>query len=212
MGGGENEPWNARQQIQKFRLKDGKHVEFTKATADKEHNHIQIYEHPKKLIPPGTPEADAAMMAAPLRAVAVHGDTIYVADALGNRVLRFHKETGEPQGEFAVKLPMALAIDASGRLWVGHEHHLVTAFLPDGHALAQVISNVGQIEALAFGPTGQLCVADSKAGQVKIFDVNGDLTKMEYKVLPGDDRPGARPEFDAETPRMVNYLGDKAQQ
>jgi len=191
VGGWTREPWNEQQEVQRFRLSDGQHVKFTGVRRDD--GHINVYEWPSKQIAENTPPADAALMDHPLRALAVLGDSIFVADALKGRILRFHKETGEPRGEFPVKLPQALAADASGRLWVGHQHHLVSVFTAEGQLVGQVLSDVGEVEALAFGPRGRLCVADSGAGQVKVYEVTGSnvelVQTLGQKAQPGDRAP-----------------------
>jgi len=191
MEGWESEKWQNRQQLQRFRLADGKHEKFTEV--GREDGHINVYEWPKKLIPPGTPEADAALMRYPLRAVAVQGDSLLAADALGGRILRYHKVTGKPLGEFAVKLPNALAVDRAGRIWVGHEHTIVSVFSPEGKDGRAVLKDIGEVESIAFGPTGQLCVADGIGGQVKTYDVSGAEAKLVrtfgQKAQPGDFAP-----------------------
>lgn len=191
MGGWARDPWNERQQIQRFRLSDGKQVKFTRVGRDD--GHINVYEWPSKLVPEGTPEADARLMRAPLRALAIFGDTILAADALGGRILRFQKESGEAQGEFPVKLPAALAVDAAGRIWVGHEHHTVSVFTPEGKEPRAVLTGLGEVEALAFDKAGRLYVADSDAGQVTAYDVSGEKPKAVFhlgeKARPGDRRP-----------------------
>lgn len=192
MGGWNREPFNSMQQIQRFRLSDGKHEKFTEVGRDD--GHILVYEWPEKQVPEGTPEAEAAMMRAPLQALGILGDTILAADALGNRVLKFHKVTGKPQGEFPVKRPSALAIDKAGRIWVGHERKTVSVFSADGTGGRAVIRDIGEVEALAFGPNGQLYVADGEAGQVKVYDVSGAgeaklVRTFGTKAAPGDAAP-----------------------
>ena len=113
MGGWAREPWNHKQQLQRFARRDGKHQRFTKV--DDKAGHVQVYEWPEKLIPPGTPPQDAELMREPLRALAISGDTLLVADALGGKVRRYHKVTGQPQGDFGVPLPGALAVAPDGR-------------------------------------------------------------------------------------------------
>ena len=171
MGGWEREPFRHKQQLQRFRKADGKHEKFTKV-ADKA-GHIQIYEWPERQVPPGTPPADAELMKDPLRAVAVSGSLLLAVDALGGKVRSFDKITGEPRGQFDVPLPQALAVDRSGRIWVGHQHHRVSVFSPDGKPLARVLDDIGEIASLAFGPQGELVVADRQAAEVKIFRING---------------------------------------
>jgi hypothetical protein len=172
MGGWASPPWNHKQQLQRFSKADGKHQSFSKVS-DRS-GHIQVYEWPEKLIPPGTPPADAELMREPLRAVAVSGDQLLVADALAGKVRRYDKLSGAPRGEFPVPLPHALAVDRSGRVWVGHQHKRLSVFSPDGKRIAQVLDNPGEIASLAFGPSGELYLADRAAGQVKVFDVAGD--------------------------------------
>ena len=188
MGGWDKEPWNAKQQLQRFGLSDGKAEKFTKV-ADPA-GHIQVHEWPARKIPPNTPEADARLMGAPLRALAVTGKLLLAADALSGAVRRYHKVTGEPKGTWAVPLPNALAVDAAGRVWVGHQHRRVSVFSADGKALATVLDDVGEVEAIAFGPGGKLYVADSAAGQVKVYRPRGEklvrVGSLGSKAVPGD--------------------------
>ncbi|MCY3024670.1 MAG: hypothetical protein NTW87_37335 [Planctomycetota bacterium] len=190
---GWNSPeWKQKAQVQKFALKDGKHVKFTKV--EDKYGHIQLYEFPGKQMPPDAPPSDKVLYECPLRAIAVQGPQILVVDFLGNRVLRFDKETGEAKGEFPVKQPLALALDAKGRIWVGHQHHLVSVFASEGKDGREVISDAGEIEALAFDPAGRLLVADSGAGAVKFHDVSGEKPKLVdtlgKKAQPGDRDAG----------------------
>jgi len=143
MGGWEDDHNKAEQQVQRFRRSDGQAVKFTKT--GREDGHINVYEWPKKHIPPGTPAADAALMGLPLQAIAVAGHELVVADALGGRILRFDKETGEATGEFATPLPHALAVDGQGRLWVGQQHHRVAVYSLDGKLLRDVLTDVGDL-------------------------------------------------------------------
>ena len=191
MEGWDSPPWQNRQQLQRFRLADGKHERFTEVGRDD--GHINVYDWPKNLIPPDAPEADAALMRYPLRAVAVQGETLLAADALGGRVLRYHKATGKPLGEFAVNLPNALAVDKAGRLWVGHQHTKVSVFTPDGKDGREVLNNIAEVESLAFGPTGRLYVADGGVGQVRIYEISGAEARLVQtfgqKARAGDSAP-----------------------
>lgn len=191
MGGWADPTWKEAQQIQRFHRKDGKAEKFTKV--NRPDGHIQIYEWPSKRIPAGTLEADQDRFKLPLRALAIRGDTIFCADWIGNRILKFNKVTGEPLGEFPVELPEALAIDADGRLWIGHAHHILTIFDVDGHQVAQPITDLGEIEAISFGPHDDLAIADSAAGQVKIYATQGDNAEVNgtlgKKATPGDRNP-----------------------
>jgi hypothetical protein len=172
MEGWASKPWNHKQQVQRFSLSDGKLERFTDVP-DK-FGHIELYEWPEHQIPSGTPAVDAELMRMPLRALAVSGETLLVADALAGKVRGFNKVTGRLEKEFAVKLPTALAVDQSGRIWVGHEHGKVSVFSADIIRIAQPLNHLGEIVALAFDPDGRLCVADRAAGKVLIYNVNGE--------------------------------------
>jgi len=187
VGGSETDHDKAAQQVQRFHRIDGKAEPFTKT--GREDGHISVYEWPKRQILPGTPEANVALMGEPLRAIAVDGDKLAVADALGGRVLLFDKATGEGKGEFKVQLPQALAVDRSGQLWVGHEHHQLSVFTPDGKKVRDVLGDIGELEGLAIDGDGRVYVADSDKGQVKIYDVKGGaklVTTLGKKAQPGD--------------------------
>jgi hypothetical protein len=171
MYGWDKSPWNAKQQVQRFRRRDGKLERFTQITDHA--GHIQLYEHPEKQIPKGTSARDANLMERPLRALAISGEILFVCDALAGKIHQFHKVTGQPRGSFPVKLPNAIAIAPTGHVWVGHEHTKVTAFDADGGNPQPMLTDLGEVQALAFGPKGQLYVADRKAGQVKVYDVAG---------------------------------------
>jgi len=93
-----------------------------------------------------------------------------------------------------VPRPQALAFDAAGRLWIVHERSKLS-FLRDDGNLAPVNVQLGDARALAFGPNGQLFVADHGAGQVKIFDVKASKSKASVKlarILGQAAQPGDR--------------------
>lgn len=186
-----SEQWKSKQQIQRFRINDGKHETFTEIKDNA--GHIQLYEWPEKQVPEGTPKEDAGLMRLPVRALAVRGDDLFATDALGGKVHRFHKVTGKKLGEFSVKLPAALAVDAKGRLWVGHEHGRVSVFDVVGKKLASPITDLGEVKSLAFGPGGLLYVADGGAGQVRVYEVPGtqarQIRTFGRPARPGDHAP-----------------------
>jgi sugar lactone lactonase YvrE len=189
VGGWASAPWNERQQVQRFRRSDDKQVPFTHTgRAD---GHVNLYEWPSKLIPKGTPDADADLMKAPIRALAIQGDTLLTADALGGRIVRFQKDSGRPEGEFPVKLPQALAVAPNGEVWVGHAHHLVSRYSAGGEFLGDALTDVGEVESLAFGPDGTLCVADGGAGQVKFYRLREGQARL-VRTLGRKARPGDR--------------------
>ncbi len=191
MGGWKQKDGAELHQVQRFLLADGKHVPFP--GVGRKDGHITIYETLAGKVPEDAPEEDAWRLRWPLRAVAIQGDLILVADLLGNRILRFQKETGEAHGEFAVSRPEALAVDAAGRIWVGHEKTLVTRFTRDGAEPQAALKDLGRVESLYFGPKGELCVADGGACQVRVYDVAGAAPKcmrtLGRKAEPGDWAP-----------------------
>lgn len=176
MEGWASKPWNHKQQVQRFSLTDGKLEKFTDVP-DK-FGHIELYEWPEHQIPAGTSAADAELMRMPLRALAVSGDTLLVADALAGKIRRFNKVTGRPEGDFDVKLPTALAVDRVGRIWVAHEHGGISVFSSEGKLVAEPLKNLGEIVALAFDPVRRLYVADRAAGQVLIYNTTEEKARL----------------------------------
>ncbi|MDP6380006.1 MAG: FlgD immunoglobulin-like domain containing protein [Phycisphaerae bacterium] len=180
----------AHQQIRRFNRSDGKLAKFPKVPRDD--GHIAIYDWPRKMTPnPSTP-GEATYRSNPLRSLAIVGDTLLVADAVG-RILKYDKETGEPRGEFRVEAPRALAVDKKGQIWIGHKRNLVSVYDLEGKLLRKAISNIGEVASLAFGPKRLLYVADSGAGKVKVFDISGAAPKqvrtLGQKAKPGDRAP-----------------------
>ncbi len=191
MSGWASEQWKSRTQIQRFRITDGTLEPFTGITEN--HGHIQLYEWPEKQVPHETPEADAQYMRSPLQALAIGGETIFATDALAGKIVKYHKVTGVKQGEFAVPLPLALAFDKDGRLWVGHEHHKVSIFTADGANIAMPLTDIGEVKSLAFGPDGTLYVADGQANMVKRYTIAGNQATpagtFGKPAIPGDAAP-----------------------
>ncbi len=188
VGGWDREPWNNRQLIQRFKLADGKPAPFTgEYLVD---GHISVYEWASKRIAADIGAAETRLMGSPLRAIAVAGETLYVADALEGRIRKYDKRSGDGQGSFAVSLPSAIAIDTTGRVWVGHEHHKVTVFDAGGGMALEALNELGEIQAMAFSAAGQLYIADGQAGHVKVYDVGeGEprlLRTLGQKAQPGD--------------------------
>jgi len=167
-----------RQQIQRFSATDGKRVPFTDESLKKTNGHIELYEWPQRQVPEGTSDFDRKLMTYPLRALAVHGDNLFCADALGGKVYRFDKTTGKKLGEFDVKLPHALAADSKGQVWVGHEHSKVSVFSAEGKPLGTPISDAKFVKALRFGPKDKLILTDGNANQVRFYDVTGATAKL----------------------------------
>ena len=76
---------------------------------------------------------------------------------------------------------------------MGHEHTTVTVFDADGKTLGIELTGIGDVRSLTFGPKDQLCVADGKAKQVKIYDTSNAKPKLArtfgQPAKPGDYAP-----------------------
>lgn len=188
MEGWAHEPWNHKQQIQRFAIADGKLEKF--ADVPDKFGHIELYEWPEHQIPSGTPAADAELMRMPLRALAVSGQSLYVADALAGKIRRFNKVSGRAEGEFAVSRPQALAIDRRGQILVAHEHGRISLFSPEGKRLAELVRNLGEIVAIAIGPDDKLYAADRAAAKLLIYRIHGaaaePFASFGEPAKPGD--------------------------
>jgi hypothetical protein len=215
VSGWEREPWNNRQQIQRYRLKDGKAAPFTgkseKSSTEEPKSgdraprtpkrpsdtlldgHIQLYEWPQLLIPKTAPDDERRLMRNPIRAMDVAGSTLYAADALAGVVHMFDTETGAKKGEFNVHLPRALAVDPIGQVWVADHAGVLRAYRTDGYS-GVTYSGLGDPVAMAFGTGAKLYVADARAGQVLLLnstpDQSGGFTPvLGQKAKSGDRAP-----------------------
>ncbi|WP_422926645.1 FlgD immunoglobulin-like domain containing protein [Singulisphaera sp. PoT] len=183
--------WGGQQQIWRFNISDGSAAPFTGANAID--GHIQVYATTDGLTPANASTADASIYKAPLQSLAVSGNTLYVADAAGNRVLQYNKTTGELIGQFSVSFPQAMGIDSKGNLWIAHDHGTLSVFSTNGTPLGDSMKGIGDIASIAFGPNGNLYLANSTAGQVQIYSLNGINTKLVQTLgqpaQPGDSDP-----------------------
>ena len=75
---------------------------------------------------------DRELMYMPLISLALLGDTLYATDALKGRVLLYDKKSGELKKEIPVPLACGIAVEPSGKIWVGHEHGKVSVLSPEG--------------------------------------------------------------------------------
>jgi len=162
-------------------------VPFTKAG-----KFIMVYNNGAPY-PAGITETDRALMRLPLLSLAVHGQTLYVTDALAEKVRMYDKITGETMGSFALRQPQAVAVAPDGRIWVGHEHHQLSVFTTTGKLLATPITDLQDVNALAFATDGALYVADHGAGQVNVYAITGVTAKrlrtLGQAAVPGDRAP-----------------------
>jgi hypothetical protein len=126
----------------------------------------------------GVPGNDAAHFNAPSDvAVAANGD-IFVADGHGdatnNRIVKFRSDgtfvtafgsTGDGRGEF--RTPHAIAIDASGRVFVGdRSNNRIQLFDQNGAHLA-TWTQFGRPSGIFFDHLGRIVVADSESDDVE---------------------------------------------
>ncbi len=117
--------------------------------------------------------------------MAISGSSLWVTDALGNRVLEYNLSTGKQVASFTVSLPTAIAVDSSGQVWVGYNHVDVGVFSPTGASEGTFLSTFTNIVSLAFGPTGLLSVADSGKATISTYDAaHGNKTPLAVLGQP----------------------------
>ncbi|HEY5707423.1 MAG TPA: PA14 domain-containing protein [Terrimicrobiaceae bacterium] len=145
--------------------------------------------YPTPEFPANATEADRDVMGMPLLSIAVHNNSLYVTDAIGGRILKYHKASGNYQSTISgVRVACGVAIAPNGNIWVGHEHSKVSVYSPSGVGLATPITDLTEVRALAIqGNT--LAVAD-RAGKIRKYTVsNGtQVTQTASYGLP--QRPG----------------------
>ena len=138
--------------------------------------------------------ADKEVMKEPLISIAVQAGSIYVTDALGGRILRYDKVSGNHQQTIG-GLPVAcgLAIAPDGKIWVGHEHTKVSVYSAAGSRLATPISNLTEVRSLSIqtvAGTRTLCVAD-RAGRIRKYRIAANGTSVSQLSTFGlAQRPG----------------------
>jgi Divergent InlB B-repeat domain/FlgD Ig-like domain len=149
--------------------------------------------YPTPAYPANATEADKDVMRVPLISIAVQDSSLYVTDAIGGRVLKYNKESGNYQSTISgIPLACGLAIAPNGNIWVGHEHTKVSVYSPSGVRLATPITDLTEVRALSIqGST--LAVAD-RVGKIRKYTIKSGtrLTqKGSYGLLqrPGDRIP-----------------------
>jgi Chitobiase/beta-hexosaminidase C-terminal domain/Divergent InlB B-repeat domain/FlgD Ig-like domain len=150
--------------------------------------------------------ADKEVMKEPLISISVLGGSIYVTDAVGGRILRYDKISGNHQQTIG-GLPVAcgLAIAPDGKIWVGHEHTKVSVYNAAGTRLATPISNLTEVRSLSVQtiagiPT--LCVAD-RVGIIRKYRIGANGTSVSQLSTFGlSQRPG-----DSASARMLLVNG-----
>ena len=151
-------------------------------------------------IPDHASPKDRELMKMPLISMALLGDTLYVTDALKGRVLLYNKRSGELKKEIPVTLACGLAVEPSGRIWVGREHGKISVLSAEGEIVTTPINDLKDVRALALSGS-KLYVADRGAGQVRVYQVQGSKVSL-LKTFGEAGRPGDR------TPeRLTNIHG-----
>ena len=176
---------HAQQHLRRFHLADGSPAPFPTAAS----GHILIHDNPDSEIRPDTPEPIAQLKRLPLRAMAVVGDKLFVADALASKILIFDRNTGAALGSFFVCLPVALTADSKGQLWIANDNGQISVFSEDGQQSHVAHTGFGQIRAMAFGPGDTLYVADVAAGKIMILSSSGQIRTFGQPAIPGDYVP-----------------------
>jgi hypothetical protein len=138
--------------------------------------------------------ADKEVMKEPLVSIAVQAGSIYVTDALGGRILRYDKVSGNHQQTIS-GLPVAcgLAIAPDGKIWVGNEHTKVSVYNAAGSRLATPISNLTEVRSLSIQTVARaptLCVAD-RDGRIRKYRIGANGTSVSQLSTFGlAQRPG----------------------
>ena len=125
----------------------------------------------------------------PLLSLALLGDTVYATDALKGRILLYDKKSGKLKQEIPMPLACGIAVEANGRIWVGHEHNKVSVLDAKGRVLGTPITDLHEVRALA-ARGDKLYVADQETSQVRVYTVKGNNVALERTfgepALPGD--------------------------
>ncbi len=147
--------------------------------------------YPTPEYPATATEADKEVMRVPLISIAVQGSGLYVTDAIGGRILKYDKVSGNYQSTIGgVPVACGLAIASNGNIWVGHEHTKVSVYSPAGARLATPISDLTEVRALSI-QGNMLAVAD-RAGVVRKYAINNG-TQVALTASYGlPQRPGDR--------------------
>ncbi|WP_175751753.1 SMP-30/gluconolactonase/LRE family protein [Burkholderia anthina] len=113
--------------------------------------------------------------------LATGGNLLYVSDFYGNRV-RVYTTDGVWQRDIGVAGPGALALDASGNLWVARKSAgAVAQFNPTGTAMSTIQMATGARPASLYfdAPNGQLLVGDEGPDMnIKIYTLAGQPTQV----------------------------------
>jgi hypothetical protein len=110
-------------------------------------------------------------------------------------------ESGELK-KVALPRACAIAVEPSGRIWVGDEHSKVSMLNPEGELFVTPISDLTGVRALSFS-NGKLYVADRGVSQLRIYGVADNNVWLE-KTIGEPGRPGDR------SPQRFTKIGGMA--
>ena len=112
------------------------------------------------------------------------GETIYVSDLNGKRIVVLDAKTGAQKGEISCDAPRGLAAAADGSLWAVSGKSVVRFDVrreaKDASPVSSLASNVAIVSpyALAIGPDGTIYVSDlGESQQIKVFSRDGKLLR-----------------------------------
>ena len=128
----------------------------------------------------------------PLISIAVANTSLYVTDAIGGRILKYNKASGNYQSTISgIPVACGVAIGPNGNIWVGHEHTKVSVYSSAGVRLATPITGLTEVRALSIqGNT--LAVAD-RVGKVRKYTISSNGTQVTETASYGlPQRPGDR--------------------
>jgi hypothetical protein len=147
--------------------------------------------YPTPAFPANATDADKDVMTVPLISIAVDNTSLYVTDAIGGRILKYNKTSGNYQSTIGgVPVACGVAIGPNGNIWVGHEHTKVSVYSSAGVRLATPVTDLTEVRALSIQGT-TLAVAD-RVGKVRKYSISSgtQVTQTDTYGLP--QRPGDR--------------------
>ena len=147
--------------------------------------------YPTPKYPPNATEADKEVMRVPLISIALHGNSLYVTDAIGGRILKYDKTSGNYQSAISgIPVACGVAIAPNGNIWVGHEHTKVSVYSASGVRLATPITDLTEVRAPSIqGNT--LAVAD-RVGKIRKYTISSGTQVTQTAIYGLPQRPGDR--------------------
>ncbi|MBE0434100.1 hypothetical protein IBX73_11640, partial [candidate division WOR-3 bacterium] len=122
------------------------------------------------------------------------GDEIFVGELSTGRIHRYNTQyqfidTFALVDSIGIGLPLALALDDTGKLWVANTvSQCVSRFTPQGNLLLQFAGGFSLPSGIALDNTGHTWISDRLHHQIKKFDGQGNL-RYQFGIRGKD--PGA---------------------